>query len=177
MVVSLYFGSFNPMHIGHIQICSYLIEKDEIDQVRLVVSPKNPLKGARNSAERGSRMRNIKSAVSFLGKKIQVSGIEYTLRHPLYTINTIRELRRREPKNSFFLVIGADNLAIIEKWHKWEELLKENEVWVYPRKGFDAPALCLKYGTKFLDAPVVDISSTQIRDGEAAGKDMSRFRV
>ncbi len=177
MVVALYFGSFNPMHIGHRQICRYLMEKEEVDQVRLVVSPKNPLKGIRSSSESGSRMRYVKSAVSGFGKKIKVSGIEYTLRHPLYTINTIRELRRREPKNSFILVIGADNLAIIEKWHKWEELLKETEVWVYPRKGFDAPALCLKYGTKFLDAPVVDISSTQIREGEAAGIDMTRFRV
>ncbi len=177
MVIALYFGSFNPMHTGHIQICRYLTAREDVDQVRLMVSHQNPLKGARSSTESSSRMRNVKRAVSVFGEKIKVSGLEYTLRHPLYTINTIRELRRREPGNRFILVIGADNLAIIEKWHKWEELLKETEVWVYPRKGYDAQALCAKYGAKYLDAPVVDISSTQIREGEAAGKDMSRFRV
>lgn len=177
MLVALYFGSFNPMHTGHMQICRYLSEMAQIEQVRLVVSPKNPLKGESKYGSSTGRIKEVKRAVKKMGGKIAVSGIEYTLKRPLYTINTIREIKKRESWNSFILVIGADNLAIIEKWHKWEELLKELPVWVYPRKGFDGEVLCRKYGTRFLEAPMIDISSTEIREGEAMGSDMSRFKV
>ncbi|MCK9305316.1 MAG: nicotinate (nicotinamide) nucleotide adenylyltransferase [Bacteroidales bacterium] len=177
MMVALYFGSFNPMHTGHMQICRYLSEMSEIGQVRLVVSPQNPLKGDSRYKSVSGRIKEVKKAAKKMGEKVAVSGIEYTLKRPLYTINTIREIKKREPENSFILVIGADNLSIIEKWHQWEELLKELPVWVYPRKGFDGENLCIKYGTRFLDAPMIDISSTEIREGEALGSDMSRFKV
>ena len=177
MVVALYFGSFDPMHIGHLTICKYLADSIETDQVRLVVSPANPLKKKSYSASGAERLKSVSRAVSPLGRKVKVSGIEFTLKRPLYTINTLREINRREPGNKFILVIGADNLEIIEKWHDWRSLLEEFEVWVYPRKGIPARELCGKYGTRYLEAPVIDISSTQIRDSEERGYDLSHLKV
>ncbi len=166
MKTALYFGSFNPMHSGHITICRYLLEKREIDQLRLVVSPGNPLKSADNFKNALQRLICAQNIIKeeFPNDNIIVSDIEFNLQPPLYTINTIRHLKESEPGNQFILVIGSDNLAIIEKWHKWQELLSETEIWVYPRKGSDARELCKKYGCRFLDAPLIDISSTEIRE-------------
>lgn len=166
MKTALYFGSFNPMHLGHITICRYLLEKTEIDQLRLVVSPGNPLKSAENFKNAQQRLICAQNIIKeeFPNYNIVVSDIEFHLVPPLYTINTIRYLKESEPGNQFILVIGSDNLAIIEKWHKWQELLSETEIWVYPRKGSDARELCNKYGCRMLDAPLIDISSTEIRE-------------
>lgn len=179
MNIALYFGSFNPLHIGHLSICRFLIEKTSIDQLRLVVSPRNPLKGKAYTNNARERLEYVKDAVSRanFGRMVAVCDIEYQMTPPLYTINTLRKLREREPLNNFILVMGADNLAIIEKWHKWEELLQEFRVWIYPRTGFDTEALCIKYGVQILRAPLLEISSTQIREAEESGLDMSQFRV
>ncbi|GAB1473317.1 hypothetical protein MASR2M69_07580 [Bacteroidota bacterium] len=136
MKTALYFGSFNPMHLGHITICRYLLEKTEIDQLRLVVSPGNPLKSAENFKNARQRLICAQNIIKeeFPNYNIVVSDIEFQLVPPLYTINTIRYLKESEPGNQFILVIGSDNLAIIEKWHKWQELLSETEIWVYPEK-------------------------------------------
>ncbi|MDO9680825.1 MAG: nicotinate (nicotinamide) nucleotide adenylyltransferase [Bacteroidales bacterium] len=179
MNIALYFGSFNPLHIGHLSICHFLIEQTSIDQLRLVVSPRNPLKGkayANNARERLEYVRDAVERANF-GRRVAVCDIEYHLTPPLYTINTLRKLREREPLNNFILVMGADNLAIIEKWHKWEELIQEFRIWVYPRTGYDTEALCINYGVQILRAPLIEISSTQIREAEESGLDMSQFRV
>jgi nicotinate-nucleotide adenylyltransferase len=179
MNVALYFGSFDPLHIGHISICRYLLKTTGIDQLRLVVSPKNPLKEISGISDATQRLENVRSAVkrARLGRRVSVSDVEYQMDPPLYTINTLRKLQSDETENRFILVIGADNLAIIEKWHKWRELLQDFNVWVYPRHGFDTDALCLKYGCQVLRAPMIEISSTQIREAEQRGVDMSGFKA
>ncbi|PKP00113.1 MAG: nicotinate (nicotinamide) nucleotide adenylyltransferase [Bacteroidetes bacterium HGW-Bacteroidetes-8] len=179
MNTGLYFGSFNPLHIGHITICKYLLDNTDLDELRLVVSPLNPLKDSEYALNAKERLNNVTEAIkkAGFGKRVVVSDFEFSLPTPLYTINTLRKFKELEPERSFILVIGADNLAIIEKWHKWEELLSENTVWVYPRGGFDAQALCQKYGCKALSAPLIDISSTQIREAEKSGIDMSAYRL
>jgi len=107
---------------------------------------------------------------------IEVSDIEFSMTPPLYTINTMRKMRDNVyPGDNLILIIGADNLAIIEKWHSWQALLDEFEVWVYPREGFDADSLCHKYGTHLIAAPRINISSTQIREAAARGEDVSNF--
>ncbi len=186
MRVALYFGSFNPMHTGHLAICRYITGREDIDELRLVVSPANPLKDRLNEKNGNQRLDHVKE---FAAKndcqvrqngsrcRITVSDIEFHLPKPLYTINTLRIISTREPDNTFILIIGADNLSIIEKWHKWEELLKEYEIWVYPRKGYDLMSLCNKYNVKPIDAPMIDISSTQIREEELSGHDMSSYKV
>lgn len=179
MNVALYFGSFNPLHIGHLSICRYLLKKTNIDELRLVVSPRNPLKSKGNIDNANKRLQCVKEAVkkANLGNRVFVSSIEYEMELPLYTINTLNKLRYQEPNNRFILIIGADNLAIIEKWHKWEELLQDFPVWVYPRSGYNTEELCEKYRCKMLQAPIIEISSTQIREAEQAGVDMSNYKV
>jgi len=112
-----------------------------------------------------------------MDNKIIVSDIEFSLPKPLYTIKTLRKFSELEPDNKFILIIGADNLLIIEKWNSWSEILDEYEVWVYPRTGFDGQKLCRKYNVRLIDAPSVDVSSTQIREGEEAGMDLSFLKV
>jgi len=187
MNIALYFGSFNPMHTGHMAICLYIIGRGDIDELRLVVSPANPLKESSTEANGWSRLKHVQEVadrLEFENNKINnsrcritVSDIEFGLPKPLFTIDTLRAFSLQEPDNRFILVIGADNLAIIEKWSRWDQLLSEYEVWVYPRKGIDINALCTKYGTKPIDARMVDISSTDIRDGEAKGMEMSDYKV
>ncbi len=179
MNVGLYFGSFNPLHIGHISICRFLMKRPDIDQLRLIVSPRNPLKGLENISNAQQRFEYVKSAIkrARLGRKVSISDIEFKMTPPLYTINTLRKMRIEEPGNRFILIIGADNLAIIEQWHKWDEMLQEFPVWVYPRSGFDTEKLCNKYGCHVLNAPLIEISSTKIREAEKHGLDMSEFRV
>ncbi|MEA4867465.1 Nicotinate-nucleotide adenylyltransferase [bioreactor metagenome] len=179
MNVALYFGSFDPLHIGHISICRYLLKTTGIDQLRLVVSPKNPLKDGSRVSDPQKRLENVRSAVkrARLGRRVTVSDVEFNMPPPLFTLNTLRKLHTEEPGIRFILIIGADNLAIIEKWHKWKELLQDYTVWVYPRHGYDADALCLKYGCQVLRAPMIEISSTQIREAEQRGVDMSGFKA
>ena len=177
MRVALYFGSFNPLHIGHMAICHYLTDNNEVDQVRLVVSPQNPLKESNQRLSGSIRLEQTRKAASKMGNQIVVSDIEFSLPEPLYTIKTLRKLSELEPENTFILVIGADNLSIIEQWNSWRELLDEYEVWVYPRSGFSGKELCQKYGVRLLDSPIIDVSSTQIREGEAAGEDLSALKL
>ncbi len=179
MIVGLYFGSFNPLHIGHISICHYLLKATNIDQLRLVVSPQNPLKGESNIKSANKRLQYVEEAVkkAKLGNKVLVSNIEFDMIPPLYTINTLNKLSQKEPQNKFILIMGADNLAIIEKWYKWEEILRDFPVWVYPRSGFDTVELCNKYKCQPLSAPIIEISSTQIREAEQAGIDMSDYKA
>ena len=191
MKTGLYFGSFNPLHSGHLTIFRYLLENSELERVVLVVSPQNPLKDSWEEDNRDFRFKNITESIARLksrlpeegglskenARRLSVSDIEFYMTPPLYTINTLRKFRDLEPSEEFVLIIGADNMSIIEKWHEWRKLLSEFEVWVYPRTGHDAKELCKKYGTHFIDAPLIDISSTEIRENESKGVDMSKFRV
>lgn len=177
MRCALFFGSFNPIHFGHLNIARYLLEQCDIDQVRMVVSPKNPLKDASIIADPSARLAKTVEEVAALPlpealkKRIYVSDVEFHLPSPLYTINTLRHIRATEPQNEFILIIGGDNIRIIENWYKWEELLQEFEVWVYPRGGVDDSRLCEQYDSmpqtkkvRYLgDAPLYNISSTEIR--------------
>jgi nicotinate-nucleotide adenylyltransferase len=177
MICAIYSGSFNPLHYGHTNIARYIIEKCDVDQVRFVLSPQNPLKEASTLAMADERLAKLRKALKEMGplsEKMVVSDVEFHLKPPLYTINTLRFLSETEPENRFILIIGGDNIEIIEKWHQWEMLLQEFEIWVYPRPGYaNAEALCSHYnslpqakGVTFLsDAPRFDISSTKIREG------------
>lgn len=171
----LYFGSFNPLHIGHIAIANYMLEFTDIDQLRLVLSPKNPLKNDQGMLPLEDRLQRMKRAVAQSGLSLTVSTVEFDLPKPYYTLNTMRYLSKKEPNIRFVLIMGADNLAVIEKWHQWQNLLQEFEVYVYPRSGYDAMALCEAYCTRYIDAPLIDVSSTFIRKGLADGRNMNGY--
>ena len=171
----LFFGSFNPLHIGHIAIANYMLEFTDLDELHFVLSPRNPLKSSSSMLPLADRLHRLERAVKASGLPLFVSTVEFDLPQPCYTINTLRYIAAKEPSVHFVLILGADNLAVIEKWHQWKLLLQEFEVYVYPRSGFDAVTLCKTYGVHYVDAPLIDISSTFIRKGWAEGKNMNGF--
>jgi nicotinate-nucleotide adenylyltransferase len=189
MKVAVYSGSFNPLHIGHLAIMKYMVEEASYDMVYLIVSPKNPLKDGISS---DSGMDRYKAAVEAVKRhfcdtegqtgKVLVDDIELTMPEPHYTIRTLDALKEREPENSFIFIMGADNLADIRRWKDYGRILREYGAAVYPREGIDLDAVeadLLKEDKEFkitvVNAPMVDISSSEIREGIAAGKDMSSF--
>ncbi len=164
--MALYFGTFNPMHAGHLAILNYLRRK-AFNEVRMVVSPESPFKfGSDQTAE--DRLAAVRAKVAELCPDVAVSDVEFHLPKPNYTINTLRALQQAEPDTEFVIAMGADNIAGIERWREWEEIVSNFEIWVYPRKGYYVKRKCKKYGAKYLeDAKLVNISSTQIREGRA----------
>jgi len=171
----LYFGSFNPLHIGHIAIANYMLEFTDLNQVRLVLSPKNPLKNDQGMFPLEERLQRLERAVAQSGLPLSVSTVEFYLPKPYYTINTLRYLADKEPNVRFVLIMGADNLTVIEKWHQWQNLLQEFEVYVYPRSGYDSVTLCEAYCIRYIDAPLIEVSSTFIRKGLAEGRNMNGY--
>lgn len=198
MKTAVYSGSFNPLHIGHLAIMKYLIEEAGYDMVYLIVSPKNPLKNGISSASGLDRYEAAIEAVSrHFGmasgtgerlshseesQKVKVDDIELNMPEPHYTIRTLDALKEREPENEFTFIMGADNLADIRRWRDYPRILKDYGVAVYPREGFNLEEVKSDlltedpaYRISILNAPMVDISSTDIREGIAAGKDMSEW--
>lgn len=186
MKVAVYSGSFNPLHIGHMAIILYLTRNMDFDMVYLVVSPKNPLKDTISADSARARYEAACRAVSKYSLKVKVDDIELGMPSPQYTIRTLDALKAREPGNSFSLVVGADNLANLHNWKDYRRILSEYGVVVFPRKGFDAEAIKGNLEKEFSEAhlpctvriagaPLVDISSTEIREGMAAGRDMSGY--
>ena len=200
MRTALYFGSFNPFHAGHAAIARWILTEGGLNRLVLVVSPKNPLKERASNITPHERFEHVHEAASRLaeepelknrGKKIEVSDIEFSMEEPLYTIKTLRKFRETEPGVEHILIIGSDNLEIIEKWNSWRDLLDEFEVWVYPRRPGtckelntqhnsathnNVAALCAHYGVKLINAPYLDISSTQIRDMELRGEETEKLK-
>ena len=196
MRIAVYSGSFDPLHIGHQAIMERLTETREFDWVYLVISPQNPLKDPAKALSAERRHPEL---------HVWVDNIELEMPAPHYTIKTLDALRKREPENEFTLVIGADNLENIHRWRDAPRILGEYGVAVYPRKGYDMERLremlleeCRHfpvpyvldasqvgrpsledmdrlYHIRLIDAPIVDISSTQIREMLARGADASAY--
>ena len=185
MDIAVYSGSFNPLHIGHLAIMKHLVGEAGFDMVYLIVSPKNPLKDGISSDSGLDRYNAALAAVArHFGSKgdIKVDDIELTMPEPHYTIRTLDALREREPDNDFTFVMGADSLGDIRRWKDYGRILKEFGVAVFPRKGFDLETLkgdLLEedpaYKITLLNAEMVDISSTTIREALASGQDVSSW--
>ena len=189
MNIAVYSGSFNPLHIGHLAIIRHLIGEAGFDMVYLIVSPKNPLKDGISSASARDRYNAALAAVArhfssrpIESTEVKVDDIELTMPEPHYTIRTLDALREREPGNTFTLAIGSDNLADIRRWKDYGRILKEFGVAVFPRTGFDLEALRIDlleedpaYKITLLNAEMVDISSTTIREAIASGQDVSSW--
>jgi len=184
MRVAVYSGSFNPLHIGHEAILRFLTRDAGFDAVYLVVTPQNPFKASAHTNPTG-RAR-YEAAVAAVARhpdlRVKVSDIELEMEPPQYTIRTLDTLKALEPENEFTLVIGADNLACFGGWRYHERILLEYGVVVFPRKGYhrghDKARLLRedpRYRIRLLKAPLVTISSTEIREGLAAGRDMSKW--
>ena len=183
MRIAVYSGSFNPLHVGHLAIMEYLSVWEGADWTYLVVSPQNPLKDASGAASGKERYRAALSALERHPQlRVWLDDIEMRMPQPSYTIRTLDTLRRMEPHNDFFLVIGGDNLSNIRRWRDYTRILLEYGVAVYPREGFDLVKLRSElltenpaYRVTLLDCHLVNISSTQIREALARGGDVSAW--
>lgn len=178
--IGLYFGSFNPVHIGHVAIAGYMTEFAGIDQVWFVVSPHNPLKKKDTLLADHHRLYMVQLATGD-SDRLKASDIEFKLPVPSYTIDTLTYLNEKYPKNEFCLVMGEDNLYTLHKWKNAKELLDRYSIYVYPRPDSIKPSsllldqLLLKADIHKAAAPLMDISGTFIRDGIKNKKDMSYF--
>lgn len=176
----LYFGSFNPIHIGHLAIAGYITEFAGIDQIWFVVSPQNPLKKKKSLLSDRQRFYMAELAIGD-NSKLKVSDIEFKLPVPSYTIDTITYLKEKYPNNEFSLVMGEDNLYTLHKWKNIYDLVQKCPFYVYPRPDSEKPVspildqILSKAEIHMVKAPLMDISGTFIRDGIRNGKDMSYF--
>jgi nicotinate-nucleotide adenylyltransferase len=176
----LYFGSFNPVHIGHMAIAGYMTEFAGLDQIWLVVSPQNPLKKKETLLADHHRLYMTQLAIGD-NYRMKASDIEFKLPVPSYTIDTLTYLKEKYDKNEFCLVMGEDNLYTLHKWKNAIELVTKYPVFVYPRpysKKTVSPLLnqiLSVADVHYINAPLIEISGTFIRNGIKAGKDMSYF--
>lgn len=174
MKVGLFFGSFNPIHVGHMILANYMASFTDIDEVWFVVSPHNPLKEKASLLHQNQRLHMVNLAIDNI-PVFKSSNIEFSLPQPSYTINTLAHLKEKFPKHQFSLIIGEDNLHSFKKWKNYEEILNKYHLYVYPRPGCDASELKNHPNVTFTNAPLVDISSTFIRQAIKDKKDVSLF--
>lgn len=178
--IGLYFGSFNPVHIGHIAIAGYMTEFAGLDQVWFVVSPQNPLKKKETLLADHHRLYMTQLAIGD-NDRLKASDIEFKLPVPSYTIDTLTYLKEKYPKHEFCLVMGEDNLYTLHKWKNADELIRKYPIYVYPRPDSRKPSsteldnILAAAGVHQVNAPLMAISGTFIRNGIKEGKDLSYF--
>lgn len=156
-------GSFNPVHFGHINLAKFILEKGLVDQIWFVVSPRNPLKPDADPEDADRRLEDVKEALSDLPGTL-ASDIEFTMPFPSYTVDTVKKAIAEYPDREFVLIIGGDNLDVFTKWKDYDFFLNNLDIIVYPRNG---ATNIIPDGWKrvsMLDAPLMDISSTMIRE-------------
>lgn len=171
MKIGLFFGSFNPVHCGHMIIAGYMSEFTDLDQVWFIVSPHNPLKLKNTLLQDYHRMTLVKIAIGD-NRKLKASDIEFKLPRPSYTINTLAHLFEKFPDNTFALILGSDNLESFKKWKNYEQILDQVELYVYPRKDIEGGELLNHLKVKIIHAPLMELSSSFIRESIKNKKDI-----
>jgi nicotinate-nucleotide adenylyltransferase len=178
MRVGLFFGTFNPIHVGHLIIANYMSQQKELDEVWLVVTPQNPLKHKASLLADHIRLDMAREAVED-HQGIQVSDLEFHLPKPNYTIFTLTHFAEKYPEHNFSIIMGEDNLRNFHKWYNWEQILERHLVYVYPRAYTIGEEIThnpiLEHSNIKLvqDLPVLGISASMIRELLAAKKDCS----
>ncbi|WP_336127961.1 nicotinate (nicotinamide) nucleotide adenylyltransferase [Mesoflavibacter sp. CH_XMU1422-2] len=173
MKIGLYFGSFNPIHIGHLIIANQLVENSDLDQIWFVVTPHNPFKKKSTLLDNYQRLEMVYLATKDYDT-LKESDIEFNLPQPNYTVNTLVHLTEKYPKHEFALIMGEDNLKSFHKWKNYQTILEYHSIYVYPRISEG------KVDTQFnnhpkitrVDAPIIELSSTMIRKAIKEGKNV-----
>jgi len=173
--VGLFFGSFNPIHTGHLIIANYMANYTDLDEVWLIVSPHNPLKRKDTLANQFDRLEMVNLALES-AENLRSSTVEFSLPQPSYTIDTLIYLTERNPAVNFALIIGSDNLVSFKKWKNHEIILRDYRIMVYPRPGYPSPPEFADHpSVTITDTPLMEFSSTFIRKAVKAGKSIRYF--
>ncbi|MEM0517390.1 MULTISPECIES: nicotinate (nicotinamide) nucleotide adenylyltransferase [Aequorivita] len=171
--IGLYFGTFNPIHIGHLIIANHLVEFSDLDEVWFVVTPHNPHKKKKNLLEDHHRLAMVRIAVENY-PKLKASNVEFDLPQPNYTVNTLAYLEEKFPDSNFCLIMGEDNLKSLHKWKNYEIILERYSIYIYPRISEGTVKTQFENHEKIIkiDAPIIELSSTFIRNGIQSGKNI-----
>lgn len=175
MNIGIFSGSFNPIHIGHLILANYIVEFTNIEEVWFLVTPQNPFKQNEDLLPEDIRLKMVHIALANY-KKISASDFEFNLPRPSYTINTLEQLKETYPEHTFSLIIGGDNWESFDKWKDSNRLIDLFNIYVYPRLNhrIEVP-LEIQQKIKILDSPIVEISSTFIRENIKKGKNIQAF--
>lgn len=171
MKTALFFGSFNPIHNGHVGIARYLLENGLCNEVWFVVSPCNPFKVDRFLLPEAERLRIVEAAIGH-DSRMKACDVEFTMPKPSYTVDTLRVLLDSYPGREFVLIMGEDNVEAFPRWKDYDWIMEHCPIFVYPRSGKSSPGT-LPRGMRMVDAPLFPVSATEIRAMVLRGKDIS----
>jgi nicotinate-nucleotide adenylyltransferase len=169
MKIGLFFGSFNPIHMGHMIIASSMLEYTDLENIWFVVSPQNPFKKSSSLLHEFDRIDMVRLSIAY-NYKMKVSDVEFHMPKPNYTIDTLVYLQDKSPQDEFVLIIGEDNLAQFPKWKNYEKILEYFSLYVYPRPKSEESIIKSHPKVKIVEAPLLDISATFIRNAVKQGK-------
>tara|TARA_B100000809_G_scaffold4361_1_gene4617 strand:- start:38551 stop:39126 length:576 start_codon:yes stop_codon:yes gene_type:complete len=173
MNIGLYFGTFNPIHVGHLIIANHMVENSDLDEVWMVVTPHNPFKKKATLLDNHQRYEMVYQATEEY-PKIKPSDIEFQLPQPSYTINTLVHIQEKHPDCQFSLIMGEDNLQGLHKWKNHKEIIKNHHIYVYPRNFEKKKEMHFSLDSIHkIEAPIVEISSTFIRRSIKEGKNVT----
>ena len=172
--IGIYSGSFNPIHHGHVMLANYLVEFSDLDELWFVVTPQNPLKQKEDLLDDDERLKMVKLAIGD-DPRFFVSDIEMHLPTPSYTINTLSVLSGQYPDCQFVFICGMDSLQNMKHWREYQRILDNYELLVFPREGYDGGDLADYPSVTVLKTPILEISSTFIRQCVKEGRDMRHF--
>lgn len=173
MKIGLYFGSFNPIHIGHLAIANYMIEYSDMDKLWFVVSPQNPFKSKQSLLADYHRLRLVNTAIEY-DLRFKASNIEFKMPKPSYTIDTLTYLKEEYPEHDFAIIMGEDNLKGFHKWKNYQEILNNHQIYVYPRD-YKTIQKNPYPQVSIIEAPLIEISSSFIRKAIQEKKDVRHF--
>ncbi len=175
MKIGLFFGTFNPVHIGHMVIANYMVEYTDLEQIWMVVTPQNPFKQKESMLKDYDRLHLVRLAIGD-DNRIKGSDAEFGLPQPNYTSTTLAYLKEKYPENDFALIMGADNLNHFHKWKNHEIILENHDLYVYPRLDANEGGEFRKhYKVNYVDAPVMKVSSSFIRKALTEGKNVNYY--
>lgn len=168
MKIGLYFGSFNPIHVGHLIIANHILNETDLDKIWFVVSPLNPFKESDNLLNEYDRLHLVQKAIES-DNRLKASDIEFSLPRPSYTVHTLAYLKEKYPTHSFSIIMGSDSFQNLGKWKNADVIIRENPVIVYNRPGFEVDNT-LNVQLTIMNAPLLEISATHIRELIRNGK-------
>lgn len=174
MKTGLFFGSFNPVHVGHLAIANFMVEFTDIDQIWFVLSPHNPFKKKSTLLPDYTRLDLLNLAIDD-DPRFKSSNIEFKLPKPSYTIDTLTYLKDQFPKKDFVLIMGSDILCSFHKWKNYEQIEQNYKRYIYPRSTNEKIDKQQHVNVEFVNAPIIEISSSFIRDALKHGKDIRHF--